>query len=179
MNPQNEALREAASNGCAELALACLAGGADPNAKDRSGLTPLMLAAAANRPECAKILAPLAEPDLRNSQGETALMIACRLDHHACAEALLPFCDPYLANPEGLDSPALCVCFDSAGALLALANHAELGTDAAFQSYRNALETSLSMQNGACSMILKAAIDKHEILSLLPPRTPRPRVLRD
>jgi cytohesin len=57
-----------------------LAAGADPNAVDFEGATPLMYAAKVERPEVLRaLLAAGADPDAQDAQGRTALMYAA--DH--------------------------------------------------------------------------------------------------
>ena len=69
---------------------ACLAAGADPNARDENGSTPLHWAATWGRTSAVRALLEAgAKPDARDKEGRTALHDAARWGHESVVEALL------------------------------------------------------------------------------------------
>ena len=88
-------LRQAAISGDVDgLAAQLKSGGADPELRDEAhGFTPLSLAAAAGRAECAALLVRAgADVDCRDKYGKTPLVWAAAGGHEATAQALLKVC---------------------------------------------------------------------------------------
>ena len=95
-------LMRAAVSGKAELLAEALAAGANPNAQMQYvKLTALMQAAAQERVECARILAPLSDPTLRDSAGHTALIIAAERGNLDILMLALPGSNPLAASHRG------------------------------------------------------------------------------
>jgi hypothetical protein len=84
-------LMRAATTGDASAVRALLEQGADPNAADPSGLTPLMAAAFSGQERTLSLLlaSGRASVDARDASGYTALMFACNAGQPACAWALI------------------------------------------------------------------------------------------
>ena len=89
-NPmQVQALHAAVAGRNAEAVAAILDAGADPNARQQVGYTPLMGAASANREDIVDLLlARGADPSLLSDDGQTASGIATDHGHGALAERL-------------------------------------------------------------------------------------------
>jgi ankyrin repeat protein len=82
-------LHAAVTNGSVEACRVLLRSGADPNARQRGGVTPLMLAAAANHREIVEMLiARNANVEWRDSAGQTAAGHAARAGHLELAARL-------------------------------------------------------------------------------------------
>ena len=89
-NPMKvQALHAAVAGRSADAVGAILDAGADPNARQQAGYTPLMGAAAANRDDLADLLlARGADPSLASDEGKTAATIAREHGHEALAARL-------------------------------------------------------------------------------------------
>jgi uncharacterized protein len=84
-------LHAAVAGRSAEAVAALLDRGADPNARQQAGYTPLMGAAAAGRDDLADLLlAGGADPSLLSEDGKTAAAIASEHGHAALAKKLDP-----------------------------------------------------------------------------------------
>jgi ankyrin repeat protein len=66
----------------------------DPNARQRSGWTPLMEAVHRRHPECASLLLPASDLAALNDAGLDALMMAAFAGSEKCVALLLPVSDP-------------------------------------------------------------------------------------
>jgi len=70
-----------------------IANGANLNARDNVGLTPLMIAAVRNNPSiCLMLLKAKADPKIKNDKGKDALTIAADFNSFEAADVLLNFC---------------------------------------------------------------------------------------
>lgn len=91
-------LHEAASRGDTEIARALLAGGADVNARDIDGATPLIAAVEKGQRDVVRLLlASKTDVNAKNGGGQTALHVAAIVGHKNIAELLL-------ASKAGIDS---------------------------------------------------------------------------
>ncbi len=85
-----ERLFEAATQGTLEEATAALEAGADVNARDDNGVTPLMFALADNEPAMAELLIDQgADVEGRDEEGWSALMVAAAQHEPAVATTLI------------------------------------------------------------------------------------------
>ncbi|KAK8102157.1 hypothetical protein PG984_015303 [Apiospora sp. TS-2023a] len=84
-----------ASSGDMETAEALIKSGADPNTRDRFGVTPLMMAARwSNMSMVKRLLACGADVNMQTYDGETALhFLACRVEDNAGAQMIFLLCD--------------------------------------------------------------------------------------
>jgi ankyrin repeat protein len=89
-NPSRlQALHSAAAGGHTEIAGLLLAAGADPNARQRGGFTPLMAAAAGgDEPLVDVLIDGGADPTARGDDGKTAADLAADRAHGALSERL-------------------------------------------------------------------------------------------
>lgn len=97
------ALHAAAKLSSAEVAKLLLAAGANPDALDRQGFSPLLIAVGESQMKCIEALAPASSPCVSGSMAHPMVTAAARADLHAVA-ALLPWCDPSARNPDGRDA---------------------------------------------------------------------------
>ena len=84
---------EAARTANMEALREMLAAGADPTEAQKSGMTPLMIAASANWLEGVKALAPIGGPLLTTPDGRTALIWGAQSGNPLIAEILIPLSD--------------------------------------------------------------------------------------
>jgi RNA polymerase primary sigma factor len=89
VRPLNKLLRMAVTTGVESALRVHIERGDDLNARDQNGLTPLMLAAARNRPGiCKLLLAAGADAELLDRSGRTALNIATSVSAHETVAVL-------------------------------------------------------------------------------------------
>jgi uncharacterized protein len=85
----NGALFAAARDAEPEKATSCIAAGADPKARNDSGATALMLAAASGSSDTVKALIPLSDVNMQSNAGDTALLFAALFGEEDMVRALL------------------------------------------------------------------------------------------
>lgn len=97
------ALHAAAKLSRPEVAMLLLAAGANPDALDDQGFSPLLIAVRERQMPCIEALAPASSPCVSGSTAHPMVTAAARGDLPMVA-ALLPWCDPLARNPDGRDA---------------------------------------------------------------------------
>lgn len=173
------ALHAAAKLSRPEVAMSLLAAGANPNALDDQGFSPLLISVRERQMRCIEVLAPASSPHVLGSKAHPMVTAAARADLPAVA-ALLPWCDPLARNPDGRDAIMAAADASSRECIEFLLPHCDLklrdarGMSAAeIAKMRGAIEEGLIIEAYATSMAERA-----ELSGLGPGERPRPKAPR-